>query len=98
MTKKSLAVWGIDLGDYLGYKFVVKSYYLENAFVWGSKIQTKQMVHPDFGIRYMIENRCEVKRLFFHCSDDLVAVMIKEGIHSGRVAFARKCDLKKVFQ
>ena len=86
------------MGDYLGYKFAVKSYYLEDARVWGSKFQTNQKIHPDFSIQYTVEGKCTVELAHIHCSEDLVAVIIREGEHNGRVAFADKCDLKNVFQ
>lgn len=86
------------MSSYLGYKFAVKGYYIQDAEVLGSEFQTKEMIHPSLTIRYVVEGRCRVKPLHLHCAPDLVAVMIEEGDHKGRLAFAKKCDLKKVFQ
>lgn len=82
----------------MNYKFAVKGYFIENSEVWGSKFQTKGMVHPDFEVKYFISGRCKVRPLHFHCDKDLEAILLEEGPNIGRVAFALKSDVRKIFQ
>jgi hypothetical protein len=81
------------------YRFAVKEYRVkDNASVYGSSLEGKEMIHVNYDIEYELRRGTLIKPLMLHCRSDYSAIMIEEGEHKGRVAFIEKISIEKVYQ